>query len=87
MLKDNGSDYNLFWVDSPHSYLAFPWGQGGRVNFSTWQQRCFFDEHSKAADPLFVDAAEGDFRLRSGSPALALGFERLPLKQMTAPEP
>ena len=33
-------------------------------------------------DPLFVDAAHGNYQLKPGSPALALGFQRLPLEKM-----
>ena len=33
-------------------------------------------------DPLFVDAAHGNYQLKAGSPAFALGFQRLPFEKM-----
>ena len=33
-------------------------------------------------DPKFVDAAKGDFRLQPDSPALALGFQQIPVAQI-----
>lgn len=33
-------------------------------------------------DPLFVDAAHGNYQLRSDSPALTLGFKMLPVERM-----
>ncbi|MDO4583454.1 MAG: right-handed parallel beta-helix repeat-containing protein [Planctomycetia bacterium] len=40
------------------------------------------DVHSIVADPCFVDAANGDYRLRENSPAFPLGFEPLPFEKM-----
>ena len=41
-----------------------------------------FDQHSVVADPLFMDAASDDYRLRPDSPALKLGFEPIPVAEI-----
>jgi len=43
------------------------------LDFAAWQDRCG-DRTGVVADPLFVNPRGGDFRLRPGSPAPALGF-------------
>ncbi len=40
------------------------------------------DRHSIIADPLFVDAASGDFHLKPDSPAWKLGFKPIPLESI-----
>lgn len=37
------------------------------------------DEHSLVGDPLFVNAASGDFRVQEQSPALQTGFQNFPM--------
>lgn len=46
-----------------------------------------WDRHSVVGDPLFVDPARGDFRVRDHSPALALGFRNFPMDQFGVKKP
>jgi hypothetical protein len=48
-----------------------------------WRRRGF-DRHSRVADPLFVDPAHGDYRLKPDSPALKLGFKPIPFQGIAA---
>ncbi len=61
-------DYNLMHRDwatnAPATRLH---GQSGR------------DEHSMVADAQFVNPAQGDYRVKEGSPALSLGFVNFPM--------
>jgi hypothetical protein len=77
-------DYNLYApapdmrVVDLRQYRDTP---GGRVEdlkmpgdtLANWQRLSGQDRHSLWADPLFVDADKGDFRLRPGSPAIGKG--------------
>jgi len=51
---------------------------------SEWEawQMAGADRDSVVADPQFVDAARGDFRLKPDSPALKLGFEPIPFDKI-----
>ena len=59
---------NLWWSPDPVAADAFDGG-----TFETWQKDV--DRESRLADPLFVSWKDGDWRLRSESPAFALGFK------------
>ncbi len=49
--------------------------------WQSWQARGM-DVHALVADPLFIDAAHDDYRLRPDSPAFALGFKPIPVEQI-----
>ena len=51
------------------------------TEWEAWQM-AGADTHSVVADPLFVDAAHGDFTLKPDSPALKLGFQPIPLREI-----
>jgi hypothetical protein len=59
---------NLYWREGGGEIKAGP------ESWAQWRARGL-DEGSMVADPLFVDPAKGDFRLKPGSPALKIGFE------------
>lgn len=62
-------DENLYWHTGQRDELKF-----FKHNLAGWQA-LGLDRKSVVADPQFVNAAEYDFRLQPGSPALKLGFQ------------
>ncbi|MBI2298103.1 MAG: right-handed parallel beta-helix repeat-containing protein [Armatimonadetes bacterium] len=73
-------DSNLYFLTTGDlATLDKPWTYLG--NWAKWRA-AGFDEHSQIADPLFVDAAHDDYRLRPDSPAFKLGFKPIPVAQI-----
>jgi hypothetical protein len=68
-------DHNLYWK-ADGSPPRFPAG-----SLEAWQA-LGLDQHSRVADPRFVDPAHDDFRLKADSPALSLGFRPLDLSSV-----
>lgn len=60
-------DYNCYWSPADGASV-FPNG-----SFKDWQK--LHDQHSIEADPHFVNAAQGDFRLRDEQTVSKIGFE------------
>ncbi|WP_103190786.1 PDZ domain-containing protein [Formosa algae] len=46
-----------------------------------------WDENSIVANPQFIDPANGDFRVKEGSPAFDIGFENFPMDQFGVKKP
>jgi hypothetical protein len=69
-------DYNLFFSDIGEFFASVipREGKTQRYTFEQWQA-LGYDHNSLFADPLFIDAANGDYRLKPESPALKLGFK------------
>lgn len=74
-----GSDFNLFhnarstWLYRPRITVGSRDGTTRTYTLAEWQD-LGYDEHSIVADPMFVDAEHGDYRVGPKSPALSLGF-------------
>ena len=72
-------DGNLYWdtrVGSDLSRMKF-----SGATLEQWRARGH-DTNSIFADPLFVDVARDDFRLKPGSPATKLGFKPIDLRSV-----
>lgn len=79
-LKANPFDGNVYWPGQGNAWRI----QNRHVKNGAWSawQAAGQDVHSVVADPLFVDAAHGDYRLKAESPAFARGFKDLPYAEM-----
>lgn len=78
-------DHNLYWMIGQD--LSNPQGLSEPLTpRGTWQQwqEAGFDRRSLVADPLFVDPASDDYRLKPESPALGLGFQPIPFDKIGA---
>ena len=75
-------DYNLFYNYKGEPTVRLRAGAPPPfkelMSFAEWQAQGF-DLDSVFANPLFIDPANGDYRVRPNSPALALGFKNFPM--------
>jgi hypothetical protein len=90
---------NIVWREyQPAIMPAPPWGQELDYNLvhregatngpaSRLQKQSGRDEHSIIADAEFVDPAQGDYRVKEGSPALSLGFVNFPMDRFGVERP
>jgi hypothetical protein len=100
---DAGGDIfrqNIMWTDyRPANMHQPPWGADMDFNLvqdfnattsapaTQLQRQSGRDEHSIVADAQFIDPARGDYRVKDGSPALALGFVNFPMNQFGVQKP
>jgi hypothetical protein len=92
--------HNIVWTAyRPANMHRPPWGADMDFNLmqnfraapnmpaTQLQQQSGRDEHSIVADAQFVDPAHGDYRVKDGAPALALGFVNFPMDQFGVQKP
>jgi hypothetical protein len=80
-------DVNKPWGKECDFNLLHKPGQAAPVPATGFQQQSGLDTHSLEADAMFVDPATGDYRVREGSPALALGFKNFAMDQFGVQRP
>jgi hypothetical protein len=79
-LDHNLWEENLYWHEGLPMQIALG-GKPGIWDFHEWRQ-AGQDRATVVADPMFVDAARDDYRLRPESPAFRVGFQRIPLESI-----
>jgi PDZ domain len=100
---DEGGDIfrrNIVWTAYRPAHMPRPpWGAEMDFNLvqnygamngapaTQLQQQSGRDEHSIIADAQFIDPARGDYRVKDGSPALALGFVNFPMGRFGVQKP
>ncbi|MGO8838778.1 MAG: PDZ domain-containing protein [Limisphaerales bacterium] len=92
--------HNIVWTAyRPANMPRPPWGAEMDFNLvqkygvtaiepaTQLQQQSGRDEHSIVTDAQFIGPAHGDYRVKDGSPALALGFVNFPMDQFGVQKP
>lgn len=68
-------DHNCYWKTTPGRLIEWGGGRSYQMSeFPRYQAECSRDGLSQIAKPLFVDAANRDFRQRADSPCLDAGI-------------
>jgi len=70
------SNDNVYWHTGQKEQLRFY-----NRSFAEWQS-LGLDRHSLVTDPLFMDPARCDYRLRDNSPAMELGFKPFDISEV-----
>ena len=78
---------NKPWGKECDANLLHKPGQKDAAPAKSLQQQSGLDEHSLEADAMFIDPGRGDYRVKDGSPALALGFKNFPMDQFGVRKP
>ena len=73
MSKQAETDHNIYYCAA---------NQKVGMQMLEKQRKDGVDSGSSASDPMFVDPANGDFRLKPDSPALKLGFVALDISKI-----
>ena len=88
---------NIFMRPHGPARMRTPYTDGTRVDENFFaadeaavmktSQMLGWDEHSIFGDPMFVDPANGDYRVKEGSPAFKVGFKNFPMDQFGVKKP
>ena len=75
------------WGKEVDSNLLHAPGAPGATPAKVLQEQSGRDERSVVADARFIDPSRGDYRVKDGSPALALGFRNFPMDRFGVRSP
>ncbi len=92
---DSGDSFRSNIVMAGHADVGMPSGWGNCIDSNLFASAADLakarssgcDARSLAGDPMFIDPANGDFRVKEGSPALKLGFKNFPMDQFGVKKP
>ncbi len=93
--EDSGSTFFCNIVMAAHAPVSQPKDWGSDVDWNFYGSEAVLernrktgaDAHSLAGDPMFVDPAAGDFRVKPDSPAIKVGFRNFPMDQFGVKKP